>query len=230
MVLVQKEMQNAYIGEYRWKPWENTFWYWTFDDQNANQITDVSWNWNNLTGRTMPTYIQVLWSNYAWNFNNISDWWTPYCRWTIDSNKFTVMLWLKVLATWQQYIINMYDNSIGNVPALIYWYNSWQIELYSFQNGNTYRSTIKSSTALDTWYCIWYTRNWTTMKTYLNGAYVASSTIPVVTWLVEFTIGSTWGSTRFHWQIGEAVLKSWVEEDLSYMSDYYNSTKSNYWL
>ena len=225
----EKILKNAYIGEV-WTPGSNTIWYWTFDDQNANQITDASWNWNNLTGNTMPTYIQVLWSNYAWNYNNVSSWWTPYYSWTIDSNKFTVMLWLKVLATWQQYITNMINWSIGNLPALIYWYNSWQIELYSYQSGNTYRSTIKSSTVLDTWYCVWFTRNWTTMKTYLNGAYVSSLTVPVATWLTLFHLGSTWTSTRFHWQIWEAVLESWVEEDLSYMSNYYNNTKSNYWL
>lgn len=221
---------NVYIYSDQWNPWSNTVWYWTFDDQNANQITDVSWNWNNLTGNTMPTYIQVLWSNYAWNYNNVSSWWTQSYSWTIDWNKFTVMLWLKVSATWQQYIINIVKDSSGNSPALIYWFNSWQIELYWYVNGTTYRSTIKSSTSLDTWYCVWFTRNWTTMKTYINGAYVASLTIPVVTWLTSFVLGSNWPSQRFHWQIGEAVLKSWVEEDLSYMSNYYNQTKSLYWI
>ena len=222
-------LKQAYIGEV-WNPWGGTVWYWTFNDQNANQITDVSWNWNNITGGVMPTYTQVLWGNYAWNYNNVSSWDTQGYHWTIDSNKFTVMLWLKVLATWQQYIINMTTSSSGNSPALIYWYNSWQIELYSYQNGNTYRSTIKSSTALDTWYCVWFTRNWTTMKTYLNGAYVTSATIPVVSWVANFVLGSVWNSTRFHWQIGEVVLKSWVEEDLNYMSSYYNQTKSLYWI
>ena len=73
-----------------WTPWPNTLWYWTFDDMNANQITDVSWNWNNITGGVMPTYTQVLWGNYAWNYNNVSSWDTQGYHWTIDSNKFTV--------------------------------------------------------------------------------------------------------------------------------------------
>ena len=218
------------VEQQGWQPWANTVGYWTFDDQNANQITDVSWNWNNITGGVMPTYTQVLWSNYAWNYNNVSSWETQGYHWTIDSNKFTVMLWLKALATWQQYVLNMTTSNNGNSPALIYGYNSGQIELYSYQSGTTYRSTIKSSTALDTWYCVWFTRNWTTMKTYLNGAYVASVTIPVVTWLTNFVLGSVWNSTRFHWQIGEVVLKSGVEEDLSYMSNYYDQTKANYWI
>lgn len=42
MPSVQKELYKAYIGEGGREPGANTYGYYTFDDQNANQITDTS--------------------------------------------------------------------------------------------------------------------------------------------------------------------------------------------
>lgn len=48
---VETPINNMYIGEYPPKrhPGTNTMGYYAFDDQNANQITDLSGNNRNLT-------------------------------------------------------------------------------------------------------------------------------------------------------------------------------------
>lgn len=215
-----------------WKPWANTIWYWTFDDRNANQITDVSWNWNDLTGGTMPTYTQVSWTNYAGNYANVSSWAVPNKSfWTMNA-PMTVLVWVMVTATWQEYVSyfwrwtswNEYQNS------LIYWYNSWQFEYYEDKTSQSAkRVTIKSWVSLNTWYLIWYIRNWTSVTTYCNWVAWWTITWYSDTWDKTFYLwcSNGWWSERFKGEIWECVMENKIWTDTEVLN-YYNLTKSKY--
>lgn len=216
---------KAITTEFWWHPSANTFAYYSFDDRWVNwYIKDDSWNWRNATWWTQPSYVLVSWSNYAWDFYNPSSWNPPVAdiSW-ITNTKFTEVVRVKPVADWQQYISCIWWNY---QQAIIYWYNSKQIEFYSYDWKNR-RITIKSWVNLNQWYCIWFTRNWTTIKVYCNGEYVWSITVP--TYTIEYiNVWWTWWSVRFHWLIWSIILENNVEWSLSDFQSYYNKTKKHY--
>ena len=226
----ETELKNVYIWSNSWQPWANTLAYYTFDDQNANQITDVV-NGYNLTGWTMPTYTLVGGTNYAWNYNNQStgygssgsSWSSIY--WNYINTWITLVLWIKISAAGSQYITMWNDNS--NQISIIYGYSSGKIEIFGDN-----RSTILSNTQLDTWYCAWITRGNSKVNTYINGTYVWQVSTTHTQSSSTFFIGWTWSgkwsvNDRFHWQIWECVIEQWMWSASDFL-DYYNRTKWNY--
>jgi hypothetical protein len=231
MTLYEHELKNAYIWEV-WTPWANTVWYWTFDDRDASQITDFSWKGNNLTWWTMPTYTQVSWTNYAGNYANVSSWAVPNKSFWTMNEPMTVLVWVMVTATWQKYVSYFWTSSSYYQNSLIYWYNSWQFEYYEDKTyQGTKRVTIKSWVSLNTWYLIWYTRNWTSVTTYCNWVAWWTTTWHSDTSNKTFYLwnSNAWWSERFWGKIWECIVENKVRTDEE-VSDYYNQTKFNYWL
>ena len=229
------KIQRIYIGDHyqvypKWKPWANTMGYYTFDDQNASQITDTSWNNRNLTWGAMPSYTLVSGSNYAGNYaNTSSSAWQKYSYGSMNGD-YTILLWVKPTATWSCYLTTFDSNLTNNNHqiSIIYGYNSWQFEYYDdLQSSTLKRIVIKSWATVNNWYLIGYTRNWTAVKTYQNGE--ASNTI---TWsnstLTKYLF--MWSSRswdRLKWQIWECIVENrvWTAQEIA---DYYNQTKSSY--
>lgn len=216
-------------------PWANTIGYYTFDDQNANQITDSSWNNKNLTWWVMPTYTLVSWTNYAGTFTNVnsSNIAPSYSDlWTFDWD-YTILCWVKPTANTASYVNIFHAEEwwIGlQQISLIWGYNSWQFEYYDDETGwTTERTTIKTWASLNTWYLVGYTRNWTSVKTYCDWVNTNSITWNNTANQKTFYLWSSNGWDRFPWQIWECVIENrtrTAEEVL----DYYNYTKSNYWI
>lgn len=214
-----------------WNPWPNTIWYWTFDDQNANQITDVSWNNRNLTWWTMPTYSLVSWTNYAGNYSNVSG--NTAQSWRLSPwGNYTLLVRVKPTTNSACYVSEIYGASwsIENQDSIIYWYNSGKFEFYTFKTNNSDRRvTIKSWASVNNWYLIWYTRSWTSVQTYAN--WQASWTLTLFSdsygSLLYLWSAISWG--RLPWQIWECVMenKVWTATEVL---NYYNQTKSSYWL
>lgn len=209
------------------KPDSNTFVYYSFDDQWINwYITDNSWNWRNATWWTQPSYVLVSWRNYAWDFYsttwNIPSW---NISW-ITTTKFTEVLRVKPVADWEQYITYI---AWTYQQAIIYWFMSKQIEFYSYANWN-YRTTIKSWVSLNQWYCVWFTRNWTSIKVYCNWEYVWSITAPTSSTISNIRVWWESSSSRFHWLIWAMILENNVEWSSSDFMNYYTKTKTSYWL
>lgn len=211
----------------------------TFDDQNANQITDTSWNWRNLTWGTMPSYTLVSWTNYAGNYTNVSSGVAPSVSFATLGWDFTMLVWAKATSSSQSYVSCLYGGSSGNDHqySLIWNYNSWQYEFYdsiSIDYDRVYRSTIMSGVSLNTRHLIGYSHegnsgNVWTIKTYADGNYVTSitgnaSSVEKTLWLWSSNLGD-----RFKWQIWEYIVYEWILTDQAVLN-YYNSTKSNYWL
>lgn len=255
-MLVQKELKNAYIWNNPvkratmrvngvekqvrpsgWQPWANTLWYYTFDDQNANQITDFSWNNRNLTWGTMPSYALVDWTNYAGNYRNVSSGYAPnYSNfWALDGD-FTMLVWVKPTSSSQSYVNSLYYN-MGQYRehqiSIIWNYNSGQFEYFDYYDpgwaGVTKRTAIKTWASTNIWYLIGYTRNGTSVITYCD--WIAWNTITwnnstISKWL---WLWSSNGWDRFKWQIWDCVIED-KARTAQEVADYYNLTKWNYGL
>lgn len=242
MVLVQKELKNAYIWEYQewWQPWANTLGYYTFDDQNPNQITDFSWNNRNLTWGTMPSYTLVDWTNYAGNYTNVSSGYAPnYSNFWVLDGDFTMLVWVKPTSASQSYVNSLYyimnttEQFFEHQISIIWNYNSGQFEYFDYYTpgwaGVTKRTAIKTWASTNTWYLIGYTRNGTSVITYCN--WTAWNTI---TWNNSTTSKWLWlwsssGADRFKWQIWDCVIES-KTRTAQEVADYYDQTKANYGL
>lgn len=225
------KIQNIYIGTqkvrppYKREPWADTIAYWTFDDQSTTQMTDVTWNWNNLSfsSWTPPTYTLLDWTDYYATFS-----WGSFStsNFTYSWNKFSEVFWVKITATSRMYL-SAIGISSPNV-AVIYWFNSWQIEVYSYINPTTYRTTIKSNTPQNTWMCIGVVRDTNSVDTYYNWQLVNSG---VTWWQCNVSWAYFWGTTNepLKWSQNNIVLESrlWTAQD---MENYYNQTKAKYWL
>ena len=218
---------NSITADFGRKPDANTFVYYSFNDQWINwYITDNSWNWRNATWWTQPSYVLVSWSKYAWDFYNPSSWTVPSwdMNW-LSTTKFTEVVRVKPLADWQQYISYIWWSY---QQAIIYWYNSKQIEFYAYDWTNR-RITIKSWVNLNQWYCIGFARNWTTIKVYCNGEYVWSLYVPTYT-ITHINVWWSWWSWRFHWLIWELIIENNIEWETNNFLDHFNKTKKIYWL
>ena len=210
----------------RWQPGENTFWYYTFDDQNSSQITDFSWNNRHLTRFIMPTYSLVKWNNYSWNFESVASSSTaPTIDYSSLPNIYTVLIWVKPVENSQSYVSYIRAPSPYNQVGIIRWYNSWQFEYFTESSGQ--RTTIKSNVNLNSWYLIWYTTDWTNVKTYCNWEETASSTAAVWTYW-NFYLWSSINWDRFRWEIWACIIESkvWSAEEVE---DYYMFTKWDYY-
>ena len=208
---------NSIQTDFWRKPWVNTLAYWNFDDRSASQITDATWNWRNLTW-TIPTYSQLSWTDYFWNFS-----WSGVAqisRWVSDN--FTLVLYMQIRQNRQQYFLM--EQSSSNQFSLIYWYKSWQIEIYR----EWWRFTITSSAPLNTRIMIWITKSWSTVKAYYNWQFQTQ-------WSTNFSWASKffmWWSNQWDnmiWYLNNVILEQWIRSDSDFAS-YRNKTKWKYWL
>ena len=228
--------EEYYIDEYQewWKPGANTLWYYNFNDRNSLQITDSSGNNRNLTWWTMPTYSLVSGTNYAGNFANVSWSIAPSYNnyWTMDWN-YTFLAWVKPTATGQCYVKTL-SSPQGTTNAhqisIIYNYNSNTFEYYDdMSSAWVKRTTIKSWAVINNWYLVWYTREGASVKTYQNGEFSTSITGSTSTQNKLLWIWSSREWDRFKWLISEVIIENKVRTAQE-IADYYNQTKSLYWI
>lgn len=219
---------DAQVRPSGWQPWANTIAYYTYNDQWASgYVKDFSWNNRNLTNWTQPTYTLVSWTNYAWNYANTTWAWTYVeLSWlsTLYSS-FSLIVWVKPTATWQQYITQLVNSGRSPQYSLIYGYKSGQIELYC----DDARVTIKSWVSLNTWYCIWMTKSWNSFSLYADGQAVTTSSSSRQITSPYLVVWWSWVWDRLKGQIWECVIEDKVRTAQE-VSDYYNQTKANYWL
>ena len=180
MVLVQKELKNAYIwstpvkratirvnGTEKqvrpsgWQPWANTIARWKLD-WNTSDSTN---NWYDLTVKTGSiTYWDLSWWTKYWIFNGS----TVLTKTSVPSwTKWTLSLWTNKLSTselvpfaqstntnWSEYYVQLYLTS-NNI-----WIWTWD---YAQHHQFSYTQNTNQ------WYNIVLTQDWTSMKLYVNG-------------------------------------------------------------
>jgi hypothetical protein len=226
MTLIQKELQNAYIWEYKWTPGDNTIAYYPLT--STSTVNDMSGNSRNLTnnGTNFGTYQWVdcayltaatkylLTPTLTWSdIKTISVW--AYWDWTFSPSSSTYAL---LLTYW------ILSNS-----ARFYIYNKTDGKLYYENDGTSYKITTPYVSSV--WYNLVITIG-TDTKMYINWNYIWSCTNWAPsnwTFIFGTWINNPISADKYSWWISNWVIenKTWSAQEIS---DYYNQTKSNYWL
>ena len=218
MVLVQKELQAAYIGEYWWKPWVNTILYYPLHDS----LTDVVWNyprqsWAATYSNNMATITTQLkrnssrFANNTWNYTI-----SAYVKMTTSPN----YCWVFFKTDWSyssSLAISSYytgGNSSSNIGAGVSYYSSWW----------NYKASVGSNWGV---YCVVGVKSWTTMTVYVNWASIWTLNAPNYP---GYSWGSWDGMSIPAWVICADVLVESVTRTAQEVADYYNQTKWTYWL
>lgn len=220
MALVQRELKNAYIGEYGWQPWANTIWYWKLED-NTDAIVWTTESSNNVTFTTLSSWKKV------WVFNGSSS-----------------RMVMSALPTWTNntYLCRVKKNWSWTREQQI-WMFCWGSgkKWIAFRTNTSPRQYLNSSfgawvsipwaTSNDTWYLIVVVNNWSWSIAYLNWVQVASDS---QTWANSNPKSSIWANSYsvadyFNGNVSEAIVedRAWTPEEIA---DYYNITKWNYGL
>lgn len=201
-------------GGWRFTPWVNTVAYYPFD----NDILDHSWNNKDFTG-----------SWYSFANNMITT--TSDLTWPIVTPENT---------TWDR-TINMWSHRMsGNYifRSSDYW-SEWHLIATDWENWsrpwaslhiNWWKRNRPSASELPVMWDIilmTWTKTGTTMKLYINGVLTSTnSSLGNSTWVSQLWITK---SVLSAWTFWEIIVedKIWTDQEIS---DYYDLTKSLYWI
>lgn len=223
------ELKNAYIGEYR-VPWTNTILYRPLTS-NAN---DASWNGNNGTAYGNTTFSSENGAYLEWTWVSSTN--SRIAIPIIFPQVWTISWWYKfpVAISGSQSFWIYTDWSYSNRNLYLLFNASWwQLCLW---NWSTSQDDYYPQFSLwTTWNNFVIARNGSTITYYLNWTQVWSKTYsynPTSAWSnpIDLWIPAWWTSPYFaSWYVKDYIIesKTW---SLSDAQNYYNLTKSNYWL
>lgn len=219
------EVQNIYIGEYGWKPWVNTVAYYPLTDN----FNDESWNWYNLTNSwwSITTYGWVKCAYYSgstsvYSQNTSVPVWatrTINCRCYLPASESVdipvvwtgswVSYWYRVLALWY------WSNGVPSLSDYdVLWVSWWGSKIWQWVN----------LVWIINWWDMSLYANWVLVASQSRGSAQQNSTVIKIAWRYG------WGwSQYFKWYVNEVIVES-KARTAQEISDYYNQTKSNYWL
>lgn len=227
-MLKQFEIKNIYIGEYWWKPWANTLAYYPL----KVDINDYSGNWYNL-------------SNSTWTPTITTAWWVSclYCNGSnsLKQDTFTTnFLWQTITLSSFVYFENsncaLFISSIissGGYPWFsIYCSSSTTSSEINTSSANRFSQSISVGSW---WHHFVFTAESGTCKYYIDWQLVATSNWTI--WLANtrFRIwcasygANYWDEYFSEWYYSSLILENKARSSQE-ISDYYNQTKSNYWL
>ena len=211
----------VYIWTDEWTPWENTIAYYKFN----NNLNDSA-NSNNLSlsGWAVSFWTASWWGKYAY-FNKST--WTGHR--TISPNfnvsTLTCMYWRQPkqifsswnpLSVWYTTTANGSGIIVGTVRSVDFWGTSW------------------FSAAVNTWYHLVITCEGWVRKFYVNGAYYAQDSYSLSgTQATKLTINNAWDTSSSSYSNNNYISELIIENKArtaQEISNYYNSTKSKYWL
>jgi hypothetical protein len=203
----EKELKNAYIGEYR-VPWENTVMYFPFIEDQIDKIwsatINVTWTKDSVIWYTFDKQWELLVNNPP-----------TTCRF--------VSVWVRYNQSHWTYVQSP-STYIGQVLYNFSHWASWWSKKFQIQTWiNSYSLSTEQNTTTWVWYhlAMWY--DWSKVVAYLNWSKVWEATVSAY----------TSGTMRIWADINETVSEyiwesvCWTAEQVAW---YYNLTKSNYWL
>lgn len=241
MVLVQKELYAAYIGEYKeWKPWANTVLYIPFDQEYW--ATDQSWNWYTVTnGFTLWTYNNVYcarntavgnriktgitYTTQHWGNNVFTNPYTVNVRMYIESQPSSNYIsWISWFASggsypqnniWMETFTSYSWKAVWNVNTN-YWIDYWK-----------WVNVVCTVTPATSWYDYSLYLNWVFQATVNPSGFIGTpSWYHYINYLKVWT--STWSTTV--WTCYSEYILENKARTAQEISEYYNITKANYWL
>ena len=234
---VKKELKNDYIGEV-WTPNANTIAYRPLES-NANDIV-WGYNWTNVSWISYDTL--ASWKKVAkatTTTANIAISWAILDR--IWSNDFTISCW--VYLTWVNtmwYNITSLFLVIKNSspypwPQIFLSNNSnwWSWIYFAPQWVSWVSSNTSYDNVINRWINIVYTRSSWVCKWYINAVQETTQNSNIsYSWWTWWFLFARWDSNQqlLTWSMGSEYileLKWWTAQEIL---NYYNKTKSNYWL
>jgi len=225
MVLVQKELKNAYIGEYVewWQPWANTVAYYPLEED----VLDHSWNNRNLTNNNI-TFWQKDWVTAAL-FNGTDAYASLWSQLSLGDT-FTILAWYWHNA-WNNGMVYCQWASASLYPSLWLWYwiNSSNVSVHSWTGGNN--TWLTSTVGSNNWkWVLWvFVFDNGSVSLYENNVVTKTWTLSAPwTWWEWFYVGMRRNPYHFFWwAINKLILENKVRTAQE-RTDYYNQTKSLY--
>jgi len=208
--------------EQEWQPGENTLLY-------LPMTEDFIDHWPNslsLTNRWV-SLVQNQANVGVWYFNGSSDILWAYSS-LFSFGNFHLGAWVKYSQiNVSQFIFAWVSNSDLFIWYLTYWGDN---RIWIGRNGIAWDSVVQHTLSTDTWYYISYDRNWSTLTISLNwtSLWAVSSTISYgVSW--QYNIGNDGTGFYTNWYMSDIIFEkvAWGDTEIT---NYYNLTKSNYWL
>jgi len=216
-------LKNAYIGEYKgWKPWANTVAYYPLTDD----FNDHKWTWTayNLTNSwwSITTYGWVKCAYYSWSTSVYSQN-TSISFWTTR----TIVFWGYLLNTGTAPVVWTWIYSYNSLSTRVVWYGGSKSSISNYQN----YWLNGTSNVYWKWVNIVWISDWSKMELYVNWQLEASWSNTLYAWSQLKIWWRLWGSwsEHFTWYVNEIILED-KARTAQEVQDYYNQTKSNYWL
>ena len=225
---------NIYVWNNEWLPGENTLVYYPLT--STTTVNDMSGNNRNLTNSwvTFWTYAGVDCAYFP-RSNSKKLYWTLPLSWT---QNFTFNVWIN--RQWKTF----YEH--GNWQIVDLW-NPWtnyvQFWIGINDDSNKYVAwtrwndkTASTTNTTNTWNMVTVTHQSWTVKMYVNWTLIINDTISFnvantnfTVWSFQSGIDSQTDYFAYYWYMSKLICESsiWTAQEVS---DYYNSTKSNYWL
>lgn len=204
-----------------WKPWANTLLYLPmtedFNDHSQNHFTLTnSWVALEQNQANIP----------VWNFNG-----SAYLSWANSSlfnfGDFHLGVWVKLSQIKQSQFIFA---GIGSWN-IFFWYRTYSGDKIGIWRNTVARdSTAQYSLNTGWWYYISYDRNWTNLSISVNSNVIGTLTNNIsynTSWWYQIGNDGYW--YNIYWYMSELILESKARTAQEIL-DYYNQTKSNYWL
>ena len=210
-----------------WQPGENTIVYYPLTE-NANDYSGNGYNATNYEG----TFSTQNWC-YLWTITS---------RLELPSmtiwQTFTISAWLKLpnwQPTWDKEFDIYYDWS-GSYRNILYRCNAWWIDCYTWNNRTSHNAKTVSVAFWTWWDNIILSKTWTSYSIYLNGnllgTFSSAYNVSIPWWSNSINIWhvsySTSSSSAF-WYVKDYIIED-KSRTVQEVADYYNQTKSNYWL
>lgn len=208
-----------------WQPWANTLIYYPL----TSDLVDVMWNGDTWTMAWTCTFdtdtgVHVTWQNrnYIYGLSN----------WVWNKNTFTVNVWIKYESYSSVWYIAWYWASSTS-------WQSWNIALYGSYiqwmtaSGSSTQNWTNLVAEDHNWHNIWCVGNGDgTYTWYCDGVSVWTQNTWTLNNVTELQLwwGGTYGSGRTcSWYVKDYIVETtcWTAQEIS---DYYDLTKSLYWI
>ena len=219
----------VYEAPREWKPWANTIAYWSLDGVD----TDYTWNYNMTVA---PSSYQTLSSwKKVWQFSWYKAETVPDGIWTATFNRWnmTMSFWYRPTVTTMTMVFYFeWSGSWRNAEIDTYW-DRIEFRLWNWSN---WQWTVSASTTIiaNTWYHIVLTYNGSKFQLYCNWTAIwtaTSLTYPTWSWDNRCVLWYSWwtGLPNKNIMLWDFIIEN-KARTAQEISDYYNQTKSDYWL
>lgn len=235
MTLYEHSLKAAYIGKPEWTPWANTVAYRPLN--STTTVNDQSGNGYNLTQTwgSFGTYNGVDCFYNGWSTTGYFTL-TSWANIPTGNTNRTILLWAYPTgysSSYARYFLDYGGSSAGTAVYL-------SLSTAQKPNASIYSTSVTGSTNMSTsgWSLLTFTSTGNTFNLYVNGTSVWTSS----SWTINTTaLSSSYPlrlmrqntSTSNNYQVRGYISEVIIENKTrtaDEIADYYNQTKSNYWI